>query len=254
MAFPKKRYNPNINPVRIGNEYMKYGMDRVNDLLEESDPRSKYIPRTIMLEDLDQATFDFVNGEDLKFVIDGTKVPCFYMDNDRWGEYSKTWKFTDQDKNVPTPYILVRRSEKQKGTRLGGKNNVPQLRKFRYYNLPINDNGQVIYLIFKTPEPTNIDLIYEITLITKFRVDVNYFDETFFKKFASIQSFVFPKGTPMALLFDSVTESNPIENIDGDKFFTSKFTIKLQGFIQDENDFEITKTTRKPNFGFFIDN
>ena len=252
MSFPKKRYNPNINPPRIGTEYMMYGQARIDDLLSESDAKSKYLPRTIAFEDLDQAAFDFVNGEDLKFIIDGKKVPCFYMDNDRWGEYSKTWKFTDQDKNVPTPYIVVRRSEKQKGTRLVGKTNVAQLKRFMYFNVPINDNGELIYLVFKTPEPTNIDLIYEITLVTKFRVDVNYFDETFFKKFASIQTYVFPKGTPMALLFDSVTESNPIENIDGDKFFTSKFTIKLQGFIQDENDFEISKTSRKPNFGYFV--
>ena len=252
MSYPKKRYNPEINPERIGTEYMKYGMDRINDLIDASDERTKYLPKNMSMDDLDEAVFDFVNGSDLKFVIDGKQVPCFYLDNDRWGEYSKTWKFTDQDKNVPTPYIIVRRSEKQKGTRYGVKNNVPQLMKFRYFNLPINDNGQIVYLVFKTPEPTNIDLIYEVILTTKYRVDVNYFDEEIFKKFASIQTYVFPKGNPMAILFDSVTETNPIENIDGDKFFTSKFTIKLQGFILDEDDFEITKTTRKPKIGYFI--
>jgi hypothetical protein len=57
----------------------------------------------------------------MKIAIDGKAVPTFYLDNDRWGEFSKTWKFMDNDKNVPTPYITVRRIDKQAGTRLGTK-------------------------------------------------------------------------------------------------------------------------------------
>ena len=255
MTLPKNKIVfVDTNPKRIGTEYMKYGSERVNDLLAETDIRSKYLPKSILFEDLDQSIFDYFNGDTMKFVIDDKIVPVFYLDNDRWGEFSKTWKFSDQDKNVPTPYITIRRTDKEKGTRLGGKFNVAQLRKFRYYNLPILDDGQVIYLVFKMPEPTNVDLTYEITLFTKYRVDVNLFDETIFKKFASLQSYIFPKGNPMPLVFNSNTESNPIENIDGDKLFTSKLSVKLQGFIQDEEDFEIKKTTRKPYYGYFIDN
>jgi Fic family protein len=33
MSFPKKRYNPNINPPRIGTEYMHYGQKRIDEKL-----------------------------------------------------------------------------------------------------------------------------------------------------------------------------------------------------------------------------
>lgn len=253
MALPKKvKLTLDVNPPKIGTEYLKYGMERIETLMRETDTNTKYLPRTILLEDLDQALFNYVNDDGMKAVIDNKSVPSFYLDNDRWGEFSKTWKFTDNDKNVPTPYITVRRIDKQIGTRLGSKYRVPQPRKFRYLDVPILDDGQVIYLRFKMPEPTNVDMIYEVALFTKYRVDVNQYDEQVLKNFASRQEYLNIKGNPVPLLFEGFAESNPIENIDGDRFFVSKYALKILGFIQDEKEFEIVKTSRTPKFGYVI--
>ena len=253
MSMPKKvKYTLDINPPKIGNEYLKYGFDRIEELMRATDTKTKYLPRTILLDDLDIGLFDYVNSDHMKIVIDGNLVPMFYLENDRWGEFAKTWKFTDGDKNVPTPYITVRRSDKAPGTRLGTKFLVPQLRKFRYLDVPIFDEGQVINLRFKMPEPINVDLTYEISLFTKFRVDVNQYDEKVLKNFASRQDFIFVNGSPIPMTFEGFSEANPIENIDGDKFYVSKYTIKLMGFIQNEEDFEIIKTTRLPRLAVTV--
>lgn len=250
MALPKKaKVTLDTNPPKVGNEYLKYGMDRIEELMRQTDSKTKFLPRTVLFEDIDQALFNYVNEENMKAVIDGNNVPTFYLDNERWGEFSKTWKFMDDDKNVPTPYITVRRIDKQKGTRLGGKNRVPQPRKFRYLNVPILDEGEIIYLMFKMPEPTNVDLTYEVSLFTKYRVDVNQYDEQVLKNFASIQDYLFINGNPMPMAFEGFAESNPIENIDGDRFFVSKYAIKVLGFIQDEKEFEIAKAVRKTRVG-----
>lgn len=251
MALPKKiKLTLDINPPKVGNEYLKYGMDRIEELMRLTDIKTKYLPRTILFEDIDQAVFDYVNHDNMKIVLDGKNVPSFYLDNDRWGEFSKTWKFMDDDKNVPTPYITVRRIDKQKGTRLGEKYSVPQPRMFKYVDIPILDEGEVIFLRFKMPEPTNVDMVYEVALFTKYRVDVNAYDELVLKNFKSRQEYLFIKGNPQPLLFEGFAESNPIENIEGDRFFVSKYALKVLGFIQDEKDFEIVKTTRKPKFGY----
>jgi hypothetical protein len=253
MALPKRvKLTLDTNPPKVGTEYLKYGMDRIEELMRETDTNTKYLPRTILLEDLDQALFDYVNRDGMKATIDNQSVPTFYLDNDRWGEFSKTWKFMDNDNNVPTPYITVRRIDKQAGTRLGTKYRVPQPRKFRYMNVPIMDNGEIIYLQFRMPEPTNVDLTYEIALFTKYRVDVNQYDEQVLKNFASRQEYLAIKGNPLPLLFEGFAESNPIENIDGDRFFVSKYALKILGFIQDEKEFEIVKTTRRPKIGYVI--
>lgn len=253
MALPKKiKLTLDTNPPQVGTNYLKYGMERIEELMRQTDSKTKYLPRTILLEDLDQALFDYVNRDGMKAVIDNKIVPTFYLDNDRWGEFSKTWKFMDGDHNVPTPYITVRRIDKQPGTRLGGKYRIPQPRKFRYLDVPILDNGEIIYLRFKMPEPTNVDLTYEAALFTKYRVDVNLYDEQVLKNFASRQEYLGIKGNPVPLIFEGFAESNPIENIDGDRFFVSKYALKILGFIQDEKEFEIVKTTRRPKFGYVV--
>jgi len=253
MAYPKKiKYTLDTNPPKPGTEYLKYGMDRIEELMLATDEKTKYLPRTILLEDIDQILFDYVNQDGMKAVMDNKVVPTFYLDNDRWGEFSKTWKFVDNDNNVPTPYITVRRIDKQPGTRLGAKFRIPQPRKFRYVNVPILDAGEIIYLQFRMPEPTNVDLTYEVALFTKYRVDVNQYDEQILKNFASRQEYVFIKGSPMPLLFEGFAEANPIENIDGDRFFVSKYALKVLGFIQDEKEFEIVKTLRKTKIGYIV--
>lgn len=254
MALPKKKVKLtlDVNPPEVGNKYLHYGMDRIEELMRETDVKTKYLPRTILFEDLDRALFDYVNLEGIKLVLDGNAVPSFYLDNDRWGEFSKTWKFMDNDKNVPTPYITVRRIDKQAGTRLGTKYRIPQPRKFRYVNVPIMDEGQLIYLQFRMPEPVNVDMIYEVALFTKYRVDVNLYDEQILKNFASRQEYVWIRGNPLPLVFEGFAEANPIENIDGDRFFVSKYALKILGFIQDEKEFEIVKTIRKSRIDYTV--
>lgn len=251
--LPKKKFKDNVNPPRVGTDFLKYGIERIEELMRQTDVKTKYLPRTILFEDIDQGLFDYVNQDRMKCVIDNKEVPTFYLDNDRWGEFSKTWKFMDNDKNVPTPYITVRRIDKQLGTRLGQKHRIPQGRKFRYLNVPILDAGEKIYLQLRMPEPVNVDLIYEIALFTKYRVDVNQYDEQVLKNFASRQDYLVIKGNPIPVLFEGFAESNPIENIDGDRFFVSKYALKVLGFVQDEKEFEITKTLRKPRIGYVIE-
>jgi hypothetical protein len=253
MSLPKKtKVTLDINPPEVGTKFLEYGWERIEKLMQETDSKTKYLPRTILLEDIDRAVFNYVNEDGMKAVIDGKIVPTFYLDNDRWGEFSKTWKFMDDDNNVPTPYITVRRIDKSKGTRLGTKHRIPQPRNFRYVNVPILDEGQVIYLMFKMPQPTNVDMTYEVALFTKYRVDVNLYDEQVLKNFASSQDYVNINGNPMPLMFEGFAEANPIENIDGDRFFVSKYALKVLGFIQDEKEFEIVKTTRQPRIGYVI--
>lgn len=254
MALPKKKvkYTHDIDPPKVGTEFLNYGMDRIEELMRATDTKTKYLPRTILLEDLDASIFDYVNSSGLDIILDGSKVPVFYLDNDRWGEFKKTWKFTDNDKNVPTPYITVRRTAKEPGTRLGTKHRIPQPRRFTYMEVPILDEGEIIYLRFKMPQPVNVDLIYEVSLFTKYRVDVNVFDEQILKKFQSRQDYVFIKGTPLPVLFEGMDEGGTIENVDGDRYFTPKYTLRLLGMLQDEKEFEIVKTTRQPRLGYVV--
>lgn len=250
MALPKKSISvKNVPPSNRIKDYSSYEMDRVEELMLLTNEKTKYFPRSILLENLDESFFNYVNTGNLEIIIEGDKVPVFYLENERWGELQKTWKFTDKDKNVPTPYITIVRSSTEKGTRIDGKYNVAQNALFKYLDVPILDDGQLIYLRYKMPQPTNIDLVYEVSLFTKLRVDVNQFDELVFRKYASLQDYIFINNYPMPLKLEERSEPRSILNVDGDKLYHSKYVIRLQGFIQDEKDFKIVKTFRKANIG-----
>jgi len=255
MSLPKKKeFDMHVLfQPKVGSEYLKYGFDRIETLMLNTDKKTNYLPRTIGFEDIDLEINNTFKTGDFKLVVDGKLVPAFYLENERWGEFSKTWKFMDGDKNVPTPYITIRRTGKEPGTRLGTKYRVPQPRNFRYLDVPIMDEGQVINLRFKMPEPVNVDLLYEVRLFTKYRVDFNQYDENVFRQFASRQAYIWVKGTPFPVHLESTTEANSMENIDGDCFYVGIYNIRALAYIQNEKEFEITKTTRLPRIGFNID-
>lgn len=251
--LPKKKIkiNPYFERIKPGTEYLKYGLDRIEELMRATNKKSTYLPRSIKLEDIDIEVKNFIDeGDELKLVLDDQKVPVFYLENDRWGEFSKTWKYMDNDKNVPTPYITLRRILKEPGTRLGGRWTVAQRKRFRYLDVPILDEGQIINLRFKVPQPINVDLTYEVRLFTKYREDVNVYDTIFLKTFASRQAYINVKGNYMPVILENMEEANTIENIDGDRYYSAIYRIRAMAFLQDEEEFEIVKTSRLPRIGY----
>lgn len=77
MAMPKPKYTLNINPSKIGDEFLQYGSERINELLNKTDINTKYLPKTILLDDLDQSIYDYVNDNDMQIIIDGKKYLYF---------------------------------------------------------------------------------------------------------------------------------------------------------------------------------
>lgn len=249
--LPKKKKNDlDIGPKRVGNEFLKYGEDRIKELLATADSKSTFLPKPIDFYDIDSAIREFVRDNDLKFILKGKDVPVIYLTNERWGEFSKSWTYTDEDKNIPTPFITVRRIARETGTRMGTKWNVPNGRLFKYLDVPVLDDGQEIFLRFKINQPIAVDMTYEIRLFSKQLKSVNNFDKLILKTFRSRQAYVFVKGNPMPIHLEEMGEDSTIDDINGDRMYVNTYTIKILAFILTEEDFKVVKTFRKPNIGY----
>jgi hypothetical protein len=44
-------------------------------------------------------------------------------------------------------------------------------------------------------------------------------------------------------------QGSTVQDTKGDRMYVKQHTLKIQGFILSEEDFQITKTTRLPNIG-----
>lgn len=243
-----KKISYDETPILNHDKYMEYGYERIKQLLHQTDTNTIHLPRTIDFFDLDLAVRNLFRDNDLKLVVDGKDVPVIYLENDRWGEFAKTWVLMDGDRNVPTPYITIRRVGKLPGTRIGAKYNVPQNKRFIYKQIPIMDDGELVYLLYKMPQPTNVDLTYEVSLFTKLRIHLNEMDKLLFTSYSSRQLYVDVNGLKFPTTLEDTNEVSTMQNIEDDKLIIGEYTIKLLGSIQYEDTFEIVKASRKPIF------
>lgn len=254
MALPKKKTDININPPKVGTEYLKYGLDRINELMLKTNPKHNYLPRTIKLRDIDAAALDFVKNKDMKLILDEKDVPVFLLTKERWGEFSKTWQYVDNDQNVLTPYITIRKVRKEQGTRMGKRYTVAQHKKFAYYDVPILDEGEVINLRFKVPQPVSVDVTYEIRLFAKMQEYVNIFDELILDTFSSRQAYCWIKGNPFPIILEEELREEDILDVKGDRMYVSVYNFKILSFYQNEKNFEIVKTSRLPKTDVIVKN
>lgn len=237
MAVPKKN---KINPFSqaIGNARLEELIDMVSD-------KSVFLPRAIGLWDLDNSINEFFKN-DMEIITEGNKIPVFYLTKERWAELSITWQQNDGDGNVIMPFITVRRSEPPKqGSNDNIKYRIPQNKKFVYTRVPTYENGVFGMDVYKTPQPTPIDNTYEVRIFTHYMADLNKFNEKIQYVFANGEAYVIIKGYYMPMLLDSVNDESTMNDFKGQSFYCQSFTIKLIGFIQNSDDFEVVNGLRR---------
>ena len=70
--------------------------------------------------------------------------------------------------------------------------------------------------------------------------DLNKLNTKVQKLFQSIQFYIWPNNHPMPLTLESIGDESNIDDFENRRFYVQPFELKLAGYIQDEDDFEIT--------------
>jgi hypothetical protein len=233
------------NKVFIG----KTGEERVKELLEDTDPKTTFLPESIGIIDLDAAIINVINYGDLSVVSESRKerIPAYIFGAEKWSEFSKTWQYTDDDKNIIFPIITIRKTETKFGSRLGeNRHFISNKKSYEYTRVPIKDknNGIIGYEIYKIPNPTPIDITYEIRLFSDFSRDLNKFDEKFMRQFQDLQFYINVKGHYMPMFLEGSSEEHETD-IEKTNYLVKIYNVKLRGFIINEDDFEITRANER---------
>lgn len=237
MAIPKKnRVTPFAETI---------GKARQQELIDMIADKSVYLPKTIGLYDLDVSVNDFLKN-DMEVVSEGKAIPVFFLTKERWADLQITWQQNDEEGNVVMPFSTLRRSEPPKqGNNENIKYRIPQNKKFVYTKVPTFENGVLGVDVYKTPQPTPIDMTYEVRLFTHYMEDLNLFNEKIQYLFASGQAYVIVKGYYMPMMLKDVTDESTMNDFEGQKFYCQVFTITLQGFIQNCENFEVINGLRR---------
>ena len=239
MALPKGfRSNIRLTSPNVG-------VQRRQDLLDNIADGGTFLPRGVHYQDMDETFIKFINKE-LNIEIDGEGVPVVFLTLQRYAEFTKTWKFTDEYKNIKIPFItIVRKPDPQVGTNQAGLYNIPGRPTFTYYKVPTNDGARVGVDLYKIPQPTSVDITYEVRMFTNKMSDLNLLNEKVQKKFQSKQAYIWPKGHPMPVTLEGIGDESNIDDFENRRFYVQPFEMLLAGYILDEEDFEVMPTINR---------
>jgi hypothetical protein len=242
MALPST-YKKKINISRdvVNNEYpynMRSGnAEAMKNMIVDNDA---YLPKGVLHEDLDSGLKEFVINN-LSITIDGNKVPVFMMGIQKWNEFSQTWKFSDEYKNVKIPFInIVRLPDTKPGTNPSLIYNIPQGKTFTYAQVPTWDGNRKGVDIYKIPQPIPVDINYEIRMFAYRQKDLNSFNLAVLKNFQSRQAYTNVNGHYIPIVLEDTSDESQITDLDSKRFYVQLYSFMLQGFILNPDDFEVT--------------
>jgi hypothetical protein len=241
MGVPKG-YRTNLKIVDT-----KIGPDRRQEILDDISYKGTFLPKSVSIEDMDKEFIDFV-GKDTGFgiTIDGKKLPVIFLTIQRWSEFTRTWQFTDEFKNIELPFItIVRKPDIQQGQNQAGLWNIPGKRTYTYMKVPTYDGIRDGIDLYKIPQPTPVDITYEVRLFSNRMKDLNKFNNILQRAFQSRQCYINVNGHPMPLLLENIGDESNIDDFEKRRFYIQSFEIKLMGYIMDEEDYEIIPTINR---------
>lgn len=234
MALPKKLVK-NISLVP-----KKRLQERREELLEQIQQDGTYLPKGIYHADLDRGMLDFVKNT-LGITVDGKKVNTIdvLITTQNWAQFTQTWNFQDLDKNISPPFVAtVRKPETPYGTNQGTSFKIPGRPTFQYALVPTFDGTRNGYDVYKIPQPTPVDITYEVKIFTNRMRELNAFNKKVLDTFGSKQAYTTINGRYIPILMDTITDQS-VNELQKRRYYIQSYTFKMLGVILDEEQFEV---------------
>lgn len=223
-----------------------FGDERRINYIKEIMRDEPYFPKPLTYEDIDKAFFNFVD-EQIEMTYNGIKVPTFTLySNQRFSEYSQTWRHVDENGNLLLNFKTVSRDNNpDPGENQGGLWNIPG---DRYYTMRIrtvlDDNGTESYEIYSMKQPFCVNLMYRINFVTDKFSMLNEFNQKLNKLFSARQCYIRPNEHFIPMVIDSINDES-VYSLDERKFFMQSFVIKVMAYIINEDDFKVEKKPKR---------
>ena len=218
----------------------KVGYPRREQLLADINKDGTYLPKSLLHEDLDGGFLEFVKN-DLRTSVSGKdiRVVDILMTTQNWSQFTQTWDFNNIDKNIQPPFITtIRTPEVKFGTIPSLKYNIPNRKQYYYAAVPTwagQRKGMDIYTI---PQPVPVDIKYSVKIICNRMRELNKFNQVIIEKFSSRQAYAQIKGHYIPIQLDEVSDES-VMDLEKRRYYIQTYSFTLQGFLIDENEFEV---------------
>lgn len=219
----------------------------INNLLDDSFKNNNFLPKKLLLEDIDRGVRDYIKGLNLSLDDEYGKVlntPVIFLSQERWAEFKLNWKgLTDESgEEIVMPFITITRNSVKQGTS-PLKRTIPNKRKFTYQQIPIFDGTVKGYQLVKIPQPVWVDVEYELNFLGHYMQDVNvFYQKMIMDGFSDLQGYMKINGYYIPMKMGDPSEANTHDQINSDRYFQISVPLTVYGRLVDPNNFEKVKT------------
>jgi hypothetical protein len=234
MALPKR------GPVKptIPLNYPKTLLPRREEIKDMITKDGTYLPKSLLHADLDRGFLDFVK-EKIQFTSEGKKIPVVdvLITTQNWSQFVQTWDFQNIDKNLEPPFLTIIRNPDVK---LNDKRryNIPNNRMYYYMEVPTWDGNRKGANIYKIPQPIPVDIKYTVALVCNRMREVNKMNQTIMNLFASYNAYQIINGHYIPIINESFADES-VMDLESRKYYINKYEFTLNGFLIDEEQFEV---------------
>lgn len=222
----------------------------INNLLDKSFENNNYLPKKLLLEDIDQGVVDYINSLNISVVnAEDTlaKVPLIYLNQERWAEFKMNWKNLKDEsgEELNMPFMVIKRTSVKPGQH-PVKRTIPKKKKFVFVKVPIIDGTLKGYDLYKVPQPARIDVQYELRFLTHYIQDTNVsYERMIMDGFSDGQGYMNINGYNIPLMLEDPSEENTVDEIAADRKFQILFPLSVYGKLVDPINFERVPTITK---------
>lgn len=222
----------------------------INNLLNENFENNDYLPKKLLLEDIDGGVFDFIKSLNLSLTDPDNKiiqVPVIFLTQERWAEFKMNWKsLTDEGgEEINMPFLTLRRISVKPGEH-PLKRTIPVKKKFTFIKVPVFDGITKGVEIYKIPQPPRVDMEFELRFFTHYMEDVNKsYENVIADGFSDGQGYMKINGYDIPVMLGNPSEDNTIDDINSDRRFQIVYPLTVHGKIVDPMNFERIQTINR---------
>lgn len=224
-------------------------LDNIGKNLDKDFENHAFLPQKLALEDLDKGIYNFIKAINIT-VMDETgnsrAVPVVFNSQELWAERRMNWKSmrSEYGEELTRPFLVLTRTSVKKGTS-PLKRTIPVKKKFSWLKVPVFDGTSKGFVLYKIPQPTYVDITYELVLVTAYIDDTNeYYSSMIRDAYSDGQGYMNINGYPISSVMDDPSETRE-EDMSSEKIYEVTFPITVYGKLVDPTKFEKVNTVNK---------
>jgi hypothetical protein len=224
-------------------------LDNIGKNLDKDFENHAFLPQKLDLEDLDKGIYDFIKKLNIT-IIDETgnsrPVPIVFNSQELWAERRMNWKNmrSEYGEELTRPFLVLTRTAVKKGTS-PLKRTIPVKKKFTWLKVPTFDGTLKGYVNYKIPQPTYVDISYELVFVSTFVDDINrYYSKMIRDAYSDGQGYMNVNGYPIATVMEDPSETRE-EDMASEKVYEVTFPVTVHGKLVDPTKFEKVNTINK---------